>query len=406
MITVSKSGTGDFTSIQEAIDHALPGDTISIAPGIYKEVVTVKTPHLTIIGSNTDFNAEYLRSRISSNESELCDSGTSCCAANESANVFLSSDNTIISYGNYAKMPSSDIGKLGTFRTYTMIIDADDVTLKNMTIENSAGAGPDIGQAIALYADGDKLRFENIRLLGWQDTLFTGPLPPKEIEKNGFIGPKQFSPRINGHQYYNNCYIEGDIDFIFGSATAYFEKCVIFQKNREAFLYRKHSYTSYCGSDTTIVSSDKSFSQKDLNSIFDSDETRVIKSYVTASSTPEGQDYGYVFDDCHFDSDCPDGTCYLGRPWRNYASVVIMNSFIGSQINKEGFHNWNKKDAESTVRFYEYRNYGPGASFSNKPNVNAAYDATEEDLHQSRARFVKELTDTEACMFSKEKVIS
>ncbi len=382
MITVSASGDGDYISIQEAVDNARPGDTIMINPGIYKERVTVKTPNITIIGSNSDFRDSLGEIGIQLDNSHLDrhksdDSFNSPYVIKDKyfesqyspdlksaihPNTYLSSDKTIISYGLYGKMPHDDIGKLGTFRTYTMFIDADNVTLKNLTIENSAGAGSDIGQAIALYAEGEGIRCIDIRLLGWQDTLFTGPLPPKEIEKNGFIGPKQYSPRINGRQYYQNCYIEGDIDFIFGSATAYFDDCILFQKDRSNLLNK-------------ITSHDASL-----------DDALSARSYATAASTPEGQDYGYIFDNCSFLSDCPDGSCYLGRPWRNYAQVVIMNSYLGPQIHRDGFHNWDKKDAEPTVQFMEYNNCGPGAS-------------------DNRATFVKTLKDKDISYYNKKQVL-
>lgn len=165
-----------------------------------------------------------------------------------------SAEETILTYGLYARMPSDDIGKLGTFRTYSCFIDTHDFTASNLTFENSAGPGTKVGQALALYVDGDRIAFHDCRFLGNQDTLFTAPLPPKEIEPNGFVGPKQSAPRINGRHFYQRCYIEGDIDFIFGGATAYFEDCEFFSK--------------YTG--------------------------QPISSYVTAASTPEGQEYGYV----------------------------------------------------------------------------------------------------------------
>lgn len=316
-----------FSSIQAAVDAAdasykkalqcgetWAGETIRISKGIYHERVTITTPGLTLRGEGAK--------------------------------------DTLISYGLYGHMPSPDIGKLGTFRSYTMLIDADQVTLRDLSIENTAGAGPDIGQAIALYADGDELCFDRIALLGWQDTLFTGPLPPKEIEKNGFIGPKQFAPRRNGRQYYHDCHIEGDIDFIFGSATAYFDHCTIFQKDRRKLL-----------------------------------RTAEALSFATAASTPEGQTYGYVFDHCRFLSDCPEGSCYLGRPWRNFARVAILHSWLGPQIHPAGFHNWGKTEAEGSVVFGEYQNEGPGAT------------------HAQRARFVKELSDEEATEYTREKVV-
>lgn len=359
-----ESGSAVFPSIQAAIDAAdaackkalhcgetWSGETILISKGVYHERVTITTPGLT-----------------------LCGEGAT---------------ETIISYGLYGFMPSPDIGKLGTFRSYTMLIDADQVTLRDLGIENTAGAGPDIGQAIALYADGDELCFDHIALLGWQDTLFTGPLPPKEIEKNGFIGPKQFAPRRNGRQYYHDCHIEGDIDFIFGSATAYFDHCTIYQKDRRKLLRpadtgpvpRKPS----CNGASLLGSAESPGTKRD--SAADPHAVGEALSYATAASTAEGQRYGYVFDHCRFLSDCPAGSCYLGRPWRNFARVAILHSWLGPQIHPDGFHNWGKAEAEGSVVFCEYQNEGPGAA------------------HAQRARFVKELSDEEATEYTCEKVV-
>lgn len=354
-----------FSSIQSAVDAAdaayketlqrgvsWPGETIRISKGIYHERVTITTPGLTIRGEGAQ--------------------------------------ETIVSCGLYGFMPSPDIGKLGTFRSYTMLIDADQVTLRDLGIENTAGAGPEIGQAIALYADGDELCFDSIALLGWQDTLFTGPLPPKEIEKNGFIGPKQFAPRRNGHQYYRNCHIEGDIDFIFGSATAFFDHCTILQKDRRKLLRPAAAGPALrkpvCD-DTSFPGSEDS-SGKHGAAAADPHAVTEALSYATAASTPEGQAYGYVFDHCRFLSDCPDASCYLGRPWRNFAHVAILHSWLGPQIHPAGFHNWGKTEAEDSVRFCEYQNEGPGAARS------------------QRVPFAKELSDEEAKHYAREKVVS
>lgn len=354
-----------FSSIQSAVDAAdaaykealrrggsWAGETIRISKGIYHERVTITTPGLTLCGEGVK--------------------------------------ETIISYGLYGFMPSPDIGKLGTFRSYTMLIDADRVTLRDLGIENTAGAGPDIGQAIALYADGDELCFDHIALLGWQDTLFTGPLPPKEIEKNGFIGPKQFAPRRNGRQYYHDCHIEGDIDFIFGSATAYFDHCTIYQKDRRKLL--RPADTSLVpkkpSCDGASLPGSAESSGKKRDSAADPHAVGEALSYATAASTPEGQTYGYVFDHCRFLSDCPAGSCYLGRPWRNFARVAILRSWLGPQIHPAGFHNWGKTEAEDRVCFCEYQNEGPGA------------------IRSQRAAFVKELSAEEAAEYAREKVVA
>lgn len=107
------------------------------------------------------------------------------------------------------------------FRSYTCFVFADDVSISNLTIENTAGFGKTYGQTIALYAEGDALVFKKLRILSHQDSLFTGPLPFEEMQAGGFVGPTEFAPRIILHQYYEDCYIEGEVDFIFGLATAF-----------------------------------------------------------------------------------------------------------------------------------------------------------------------------------------
>ena len=275
-----------FSSIGSALAQIPANNTtpviIEIAPGIYHEKLTINKPYITLRGMGE------------------------------------SSAHTVISYDDYALDLMEDGSKRGTFRTYTLFIDTHDITLQHLTIENASGDSATHGQAIALYADGDRLMIDSCRLLGHQDTLFTGPLPEKERQPGGFIGPKQFAPRINGRQYYKNCYICGDIDFIFGSATAYFENCTL------------ESLPEGGG-------------------------------YVTAGSSPKGQTYGYIFNHCRFIGSEPN-TCYLGRPWREYAKVVILNSEIGDHIKPEGWHDWGKIDAHDTVYFVEYKNYGPAAA--------------------------------------------
>lgn len=334
MIRVSKE-EGEFDSISEALrreeelyrkagEDRWQGDTIEIGPGVYRERPEVKVPKLTIRGQGAD--------------------------------------RTIITASLYARMPSSDIGKLGTFRTWTFRIDADEVRLSDLTIENASGSGEEIGQAVALSADGDRLCFENLKLSGCQDTLFTGPLPMKEREKRGFIGPKEFEPRRNGRQLYRRCRIEGDIDFIFGSASAYFEECELYQKRR---IWAEPEKTA-----------DRHFPEG------------FAEGYLTAASTPESQSVGYIFNHCSVTGDpsLPDGSCYLGRPWRDGAKVVIMNSFLGAQIHPDGFSGWNCPVPKEETRYAEFQNFGPGAV--------------------DRPAFVRILTEQEAENYSLTKFLS
>lgn len=246
----SESSTGNhFSTITAALDQ-IPDDnkefiTIRIAPGCYEEKLVINKPYLKLIGN--------------------------------------AAKDTIITYGDYANYIMPDGKKRGTFRSYTVLIDTHDVIMENITIENASQPRTMAGQAIALYADGDHLVFRSCRLMGNQDTLFTGPLPPAPLEPDGFTGPKEFSPRINGRQLYESCYICGDIDFIFGSATAYFHTCQIESLNNGIVSYDNFNNPIY--------------------------------GFITAASTPEGQNYGYIFDNCRFTSkNCPAGSIYLGRP--------------------------------------------------------------------------------------------
>ena len=276
-LVVSKNSEDGFSNIQDAIDAANSGDTIIIEAGRYEERLEVKTPGIDIIGEN--------------------------------------SNNTIISFSLYANEIMEDGMKRGTFRTATAFIDANDISVSNVTFVNESGDGREVGQAIAMYAEGDHIHFKNCRFIGHQDTLFTGPLPPKENSHRGFIGPKENSPRINGRQWYENCYIEGDVDFIFGSATAVFTDCKICSLNRNM----------------------------DPN------------GYVTAPSTPIGQEYGYIFINCDFINEgCTDNSVYLSRPWREYAKCVFIGCSYDKHIKSEGFHDWNKEIAHDTSYYAEY----------------------------------------------------
>lgn len=322
-ISSDTKNPGDFLRISDALDSIPEGNltpvTMKIAPGIYHEKLTINKPFVTLEGmGNTD-------------------------------------SDTILTFDDYAYFIMEDGMKRGTFRSYSVFIDTHDVTLKNLTIENASGDAMTHGQAIALYADGDRLTIDSCRILGQQDTLFTGPLPPKEIEKNGFIGPKQFAPRINGRQYYKNCYICGNIDFIFGSATAFFENCTI----------------------------------ESVNHVPVSNQTPgSIQGYITAASTPKGQDYGYVFSKCSLIShECLPGTVYLGRPWRDYAKTVFVQCNFGKHIHPELFHDWDKAEARKNV-FY------------------AVYPDDLNETFPNHADFVQILDSQQAAVFTREHILS
>lgn len=312
MITVAKDNSGDFNSIQQAVDSIPAGtpETIYIKKGIYKERVEVRKNNISFVGESTD--------------------------------------DTIITESYYARMIMPDGSKRGTFRSYTFFVYADNFTASNLTFENAAGFGDEFGQAIAVYAEGDNITFRNCKILGHQDTLFTGPLPMKEKQPGGFTGPTIDGIRRVVHQLYEDCYIAGEIDFIFGSATAYFKNCTLFALNRN---------------------------QK-------------INAYYTAPSTYEGQAFGYVFGSCTFTGNCPPKSVALSRPWRIHAKTVLLNCSYSDQIIDEGFTDWNKPESHETVYYAEYNGHGEGF----KPEKRAAY------VHQ--------LNESEAARYTLENVMN
>lgn len=312
MITVAKDNSGDFNSIQQAVDSIPAGtpETIYIKKGIYKERVEVRKNNVSFVGE--------------------------------------SRDDTIITESYYARMIMPDGSKRGTFRSYTFLVYADNFTASNLTFENAAGFGDEFGQAIAVYAEGDNITFRNCKILGHQDTLFTGPLPMKEKQPGGFTGPTIDGMRRVVHQLYEDCYIAGEIDFIFGSATAYFKNCTLFALNRN----------------------------------------QEINAYYTAPSTYEGQAFGYVFESCTFTGNCPPKSVALSRPWRIHAKTVLLNCNYSDQIIDEGFTDWNKPESHETVYYAEYNGHGEGF----KPEKRAAY------VHQ--------LNESEAALYTLENVMN
>lgn len=259
---VAKDGSGNFTTIQDAVtacrDYAERNYTIFVKKGVYEEKLVIPSwkQRITIIG-------------------EILDS-------------------TIITYNDYAGRLDS-IGKtLGTFRSHTCLISGADITVENITFVNSAGQ---VGQAVAVHVEGDRCVFRNCRIIGNQDTL---------------LGAGEHS-----RQYFVDCYVEGTTDFIFGPSTAVFDRCTIVSKK---------------------------------------------SSYITAASTAASQKYGFVFLNCKLLADTGATKVYLGRPWRLYAYTTFINCELGRHIVPEGWHNWSKPEAESTARYSEYRNSGPGAS--------------------------------------------
>ncbi len=262
-IVVARDGTGQFRNIDEAIEVCRAfmdyHKVIYVKKGHYKEKLIIPSwlDHIEIVGEDVN--------------------------------------STVITFDDHANIRREGTEKgMGTFRTYTVKIEGNDITLKNITVENNSAR---LGQAVALHTEGDRLRFIGCRFLGHQDTIYTG--------------------KANTRLYFQDCYIEGTTDFIFGPSTAWFERCEIHSK---------------------------------------------ANSYVTAASTPQDIEYGYVFNRCRLTADEGIDKVYLGRPWRPYAYTLFMNCELGKHIVGAGWHNWNNADNERTARYLEHNNTGEGAA--------------------------------------------
>ncbi len=218
---------------------------------------------------------------------------------------------TILTYDDHPGKVDAHGDSINTRSSYSFIIKANDFAAKNISFQNDAGFTA--GQAVAAEVDGDKASFYNCRFVGNQDVLFTNS--------------------ETSRQYYKNCYIEGTTDFIFGSATAWFEQCHIHSKKN---------------------------------------------SHVTAASTPKEHRYGYVFNDCVLTGDTSLHNVSLGRPWRPYASVTYIHCFIGAHIKPGGWSNWNNTDNYKTARYAEYKNYGPAADVSKR--ISWSHQLSDEEI--------------------------
>lgn len=278
---VAQDGSGSFKTVQEAL-NAVPDfrkvtTTIFIKNGTYKEKLNLSTSKqmVTLIGE--------------------------------------SAEKTVLTYDDWAQKKNIFGEEKGTSGSASCYIYGTQFTAKNITFQNSAGP---VGQAVALFVAGDKARFFNCKMLGFQDTLYT-------------YGQ-------GSRQYYYQCYIEGTVDFIFGSSTAVFEDCEIFGKKA---------------------------------------------GYYTAASTPDSTKYGYVFINSKIHGDAPENSFYLGRPWRPFAKTVFIGCDLGKQVKPEGWHNWNKPNAEKTTLYGEYSSKGLGAN--DNARVKWAHQLTEKQVKEN-----------------------
>jgi len=262
--------------LQKVFDGAPENSTVFLSEGMYRQKTVIRTPGLTVIGAGAD--------------------------------------KTRIVHGDYAKKRDFLGAEYNTFRTWTLAVCADGVTLKNLTVENDALAPEVLGQEVALSVVADNFRMEDSILRSTQDTLFLGPLPSDLVGRyEGFLHDelRRFG---NFRQSFRSCLIEGTVDFIFGCGKAVFECCELRSLN-------------------------------DKRSI----------GFVAAPAHDIRQLEGFSFRSCAFTAEegVKEGTVFLARPWRDYGMSAFVDCSYGSHIAAEGFDKWQGTDRDRTARFYE-----------------------------------------------------
>jgi pectinesterase len=289
-IFVAQDGSGDFKSIQEAVnavrDLGAIQVPIHIKKGIYHEKLVIPSwkTHISLIGEDKE--------------------------------------NTIITNDDYSGKPvpggkdAFGRDKFSTYTSYTVLVAGSNFVAENLTIINSAGR---VGQAVALHIEGDRCVVRNCKLLGNQDTLYTATATSREL--------------------FQDCYIEGTTDFLFGEATVVFQRCII---------------------------------------------KSLVNSYITAAATTSLQKYGYVLMNCKLIADESINKVYLGRPWRSFAKTIFLNTEMGAHIIPQGWDPWKGDsmfpDKEKTAYYAEYKNTGPGAN--SKTRVNWSHQLTDQEAKQ------------------------
>jgi pectin methylesterase-like acyl-CoA thioesterase len=236
----------------------------------------------------------------------------------------------VLVYGNSAA------STCGTSCSATLFVTGNDFFAGNMTIANDYGKTSDVpSQAVALSVRADRAVLRHVRLLGAQDTLYASSM--------GCM--KEGGECVTGRQYYSDCYIEGHVDFIFGDAKAVFESCEI------------HSIAHEPG------------------------------GYLTAeSNTRPGQDAGYVFNHCRITAEKGAGDVYLGRPWRDYSTVIFMNTNIEAPIMPEGWSEWKSAPQPRLpmATYAEFHSTGPGANAKARETYSKQLTAAEAKKYETK----------------------
>ncbi|MGW6736638.1 pectinesterase family protein [Streptomyces sp. NPDC055013] len=296
---VHPSGQGDFTSVQAAVTAATgSGWTLVIAPGTYRETVAV----------------------------DVTRTGMSWLGAGGDPR------DVVIVYDNAAGTPKPGGGTYGTTGSATTLVQADGFTARDLTFANDwlRADHPGISgtQAVAIKVQGDRSAFHHCRFLGHQDTLYADSIA---------LG-------VFARQYFSRCYVEGDVDFVFGRATAVYEHCHF-----------------------------RTLTRTDLPA--------APYGFAFAPSTAGANPRGYLVTRSRISSEAPDAHYKLARPWVPSSdttarpALVVRDTHLGPGIDAVApYTNMSDSFPWQDQRFAEYRNSGPGAVVTvpaNRPQLTA-----------------------------------
>ena len=263
-------------NLQQLFDSVPAGSTIRLAAGEYRQKLKLRTPGVTLEGAGMD--------------------------------------KTVIVWDDYALKLDERGREYNTFRTWTLAVCADGVTMKNLAVVNDALHPECKGQEVALTVYGDDFTMQDCLLRSTQDTLFVGPLPKDLIARyDGFLSDDLRQDRLLS-QRFARCRIEGTVDFIFGCGNAVFDDCKI-------------------------------------RSVYD---VRGI-GYAAAPAHALEQTEGFLFRRCAFtceDAVAPE-SIFLARPWRDFGLCRFVDCSYGAHIKPAGFDPWNDTQRDKTARFYE-----------------------------------------------------
>jgi pectinesterase len=310
-VTVAADGSGDFKDVQAAVDSAPEGNiVVRIKPGTYQKLVNITTPGVELRGMGKQ------------------------------------PQDVVLTFNNSHAMVN------GTWKSASVMVSGDDFYAENLTIENSfEREHPKPGtnaQAVALFATGDRQVYRHVRFLGYQDTLYadskTCHLAP--AQQGGAPIPAVEAPQAcaAARQYYEDCYIEGHVDFIFGDAKAVFKNC-------------------------------------EIHALAHSMDTLTAQSKVYPA-----EDSGYLFLDCTVTGEEGAVNILMGRPWRTYSTVVFVNTDFKAKLNPAGWQEWGGRLTSSY--YAEYKSHGDAGDVAQRL----------EGTHQ--------LTDAEAAKYTTKDWLS